>query len=133
MKKIIEQMYIVTAIDKNKGYRCNISKPLQRDKAVSFYTNQIVFMNQADKQHKYLSDFKIEVINKPMKEQLINGESLMYSNDTDVLDFFYSNKYSKYYVVFNGKCMNCVRSFVTANKAVDNLIEKYNLQKSYEF
>jgi hypothetical protein len=68
-----------------------------------------------------------------MKEQLLNGESFVYSSDEDVLDFFYSNKYNKYYVVFNGKCMNCVQSFVRAKKTVDILIEKYDLQNQYEF
>lgn len=67
-----------------------------------------------------------------MKEQLLNGESFVYSSDEDVLDFFYSSKFQKYYVVFNGKCMNCTKAFGRAKKTADSLIEKYNLQKSYE-
>lgn len=67
-----------------------------------------------------------------MKEQLLNGESFVYSSDTDVLDFFYSSKFQKYYVVFNAKCMRCTKAFGRAKKTVDSLIEKYNLQKSYE-
>lgn len=60
--KTPEMMYIVTAIDRNKGYRCNISIPLQKDKALHFYTEQMFFMRHARPELRYLSDYKIETI-----------------------------------------------------------------------
>ena len=57
-----EQLYVVTAMDRNKGYRCNISIPMVKSKAIEFWSDQMFFMRHTSDELRYLSDYKIEPI-----------------------------------------------------------------------
>ena len=55
-----EQLYTVTAFDRNKGRRCNISVSLTESKAQYFYSILKEQMNNSAEQYRNLSEIKIE-------------------------------------------------------------------------
>ena len=55
-----EQLYTVTAFDRNKGRRCNISIPLKQDTAERFVNRMTEQMSYSAEQYRNLSEIKIE-------------------------------------------------------------------------
>lgn len=62
-----------------------------------------------------------------MKTQLLNDEILEFTNENDLLEFFFSSKLGKFCLMFNAKMTHTSKSFTSAEQQLNKLISKHNL------
>lgn len=61
------------------------------------------------------------------KEQLLNGETLTFSNDEDLLELFFSKATKKFCIMLNAKMMFRAKSFNHINNKLNEMIAERNL------